>query len=201
MLNMFRGWWQRGRSYPNAEWLVSANGEATHTPDLLDLESRSLQLLFLPCELQERHPQSKLISDAGVCLYHAFTKNSFSLYRNREDNSAIFTDEPQHSVKGEVWAILPKRYSVLDKYKENGVRCVRKPIDVRVPFTRFIKGNHSTKVQSEIANLKMWAYVSPNEIWADELDGGYLYPQVTLHRPNNPFLSPFYYYRPNEYKK
>ena len=201
MLDMFRGWWNRGRNYPSEGWVVSANEEARHTPDLCELESSPMQLLFLPCELQERHLHGELASKGGTPLFKAFTKHSFGLYRNRENNRAILLEEPKHTVKGELWAISSDHYSSLDNYKENGYTCQRRRVEIVVPYTRHLRMERATKVQSELCNLISWVYVGIPKYWTDRIDDGFQYPSVRLYRPKNPRLSPFYFYHPNECKE
>lgn len=200
MLNKIRGWWTRNK-YPSEGWLETANEEASHTPDLLALEERAMHLLFLPCELQEKHAEGRRFFSSGVPLYKAFTKQNYSLYRDREEGIGILLDKPLYPVKGELWIMLSSSYSLLDKYKDNGVKSSRRRIEVCVPFSRKVQGGHGSKVTSEVVNLPAWAYVGSPDYWENELDNGFRYPQVRLYRPNNPFLKPFHYYHLNEYKK
>lgn len=201
MFSKFRGWWERGRKYPNESWLTAANEEGRHSPDLWDLERSPIQLLFLPCELQEEHTKGALSAEGGLCLFKAFTINKFSLLRNREDNSAIFLDEPRFRIKGEVWAMCSQHYSILDNYKENGVRCTRKHVDVIVPYSRVTKSDAASEVRRTMSKLSAWVYEGRPEFWEDKLDGGFQYPPVSVYRPNNPFLHPFQYFHINDNKK
>lgn len=201
MLQALRGWWERGRKYPGEGWLETARQEAAFTPDTWNIENSPMQLLFLPCELQTAHIRADLVAGKGAKLWMGFTKQEFTLCRDRENDSALFLDEPRHPVKGEIWKILSSQMTELDKYKKNGVGCIRKWIDVQIPYTRFVPKNRTIKGQSETADMGMWAYINPSEYWKDKLDGGFRYPSIRLFKPNNPFLKPFYYYRPDEIKR
>lgn len=201
MFGQLRGWWERGRKFPNEKWIREANEEASSTPDIWDLEARPIQLLFLPCELQKGHVKEELSAEGGVCLFKGFTLNKFTLYRNREDNSAVFLGEESHRVKGEVWAMSSPYLSVLDKYKENRVRCDRKRIELLIPYSRVRRSDEASEVRTTIEKIGAWVYEGRPEYWSERLDHGYQFPRVSVFRPNNPFLNSFQYYHTNECQK
>lgn len=180
--------WLGIKTYPNKYWFDDAQDATVNTPDILELETRPMQLLFLPCECQENNIKGVLTSQGGVRLFDAVIKGH-SLYTERETGKAILLPG-SHVVKGELWTMLSNHLSLLDKYKENGVQCTRRLLEI-VAY-----GDNS-----QPHRVDAWVYQGVQEYWDTRIDNGYRYPLADIHRLDHPLLqSTFLHYSPAETK-
>lgn len=130
-------------------------------------------------------------------------------------------------IRGELYLVKTKELFRLDIIKKNGVEFLRLPIQVDIPYRMAKKVKMKDKALFEWAVSKttsigkldnVWLYVGHPDYWNPLLttgtkarftskDGSRTYTRinqkgsfqtVTCIKPNNPFMSNYYYFRPNE---
>lgn len=122
----------------------------------------------------------------------------------------------RRTVRGELYYVNPLTLIKLDRYRENGVRFVRERVQVLMPRTEIhlkkislttegAEKHVGTTVREEKRllgePLNVWMYVGVSEYWEQHLDGGHGYTLVRVFQPNNPELSKFYCFTPEEHER
>lgn len=134
---------------------------------------------------------------------------------------------PTEKIRGELYLVKTKDILRLDIAKKNGVEFIRIPVQVDIPYRMAKKVKMKDKALFEWAVSQtpsigtidnVWLYVGHPDYWNALLnkgtkakfvskDGSRTYVRINVHgsfqavsciKPNNPIMSNYYYFRPNE---
>lgn len=204
-------------------FLEALKGFSKYTPDIGKLERTMRWLLFVPDEMQQAHPDHSRLSRHAKQIGTAFTVDTFTLWKERKHvdlkvtrviplriqygKEAFYTSPTaaiRRPVRGELYFVNALTLIKLDRHRENGVRFLRERVEVVMPRTEIAL--HRTKegyikkeqrLRGEPFNV--WMYVGVPEYWEQQLDGGHGFALVRYFQPNNPELSKFYAFTPEEH--
>jgi len=192
--------------------------ETTHTPDGWILEQHQTQLLFVCDEMQRGHSKSTLVSEYSIAVCSGFTEGKFLFWRKKlgkdsfpvaietysKKSSPVWAD-PKGSlparIKGELYAVLPDQFFVLDKYKELGLYFIRKRINIDIPYRKVLWTKQQGVITTHELNrtVKAWMYIGNAEYWDSLFDAGFMFDPVRLYRPNKAWLEYYYYFSKKDY--
>jgi len=200
-----------GYNLPDKAWFQWMAEQTKYTPDIAKLEQYAFQLYFACDETQEGQSQYKLIED-GAYVCPAFTQSSFNYWQPNIPweppipmlSKEIIKPLPFYpdiaKIKGQVYAIRPKCFLELDKYKLNGVKYQRNRVRLLVPYRslKFIKDlsnipddiefvspeGHVGRSVEKIVVIRAWMYTGIPEYW-DKLISAFDYGSVQTYQSKN----------------
>jgi len=212
-----------------ATFVKAARESTLFTPDIIELEHRASNLVFVYNECQENHYKRYLVDQGRFCGT-MFTVGRYTLFKKRKyvignpDGEVIVHQSfpimvedkwpriEQLRVKGEVWAIDSQDLTKLDDYMLNGVEFERTRIEVVYPhFYKWVDAEGNNR-RSELKHSfhMAYAYVGIGDYWNTELDVGFFYTTCRRYEPRDPLsfnhelteiinLNRYYSFNPVEY--
>lgn len=175
------------------------------TKDMWELEQAEFRRMFVCDEMMSGLRQEKLVQEASVFMYHAFTFDTFEMYKKKLGNATF--PIPFHSngfkpnafrIKGEVWAVRPYHYPKLDKYRENGVSFQRTPVRLVVPYHEKIATTDGAEYRQKHHIVRAMMYIAIPDYWKKLMDNGYLFDKVKVFNQGKP-LGPYHHFTEDEY--
>lgn len=227
--------------FPDADWLSRVSNLHPHTKDMHQLEQKFSHRLFVVDNMKQNRGQQlgnhSLIADQNF-ICEAFTQSHQFTMRMKDGgktslNTAIpimhakETDPeyvPSHGalprlpLKGELWAINPQRFYILDEQRQNGIQFQRCRVTIIIPYKEifFKDRQHAENLfrqihKTETGGLKLgetplksvfeyrgvlrcdaWMYLGIPDYWNNLFDGGYVYPPAKVHDANNDLFKQCY---------
>lgn len=129
-----------------APFFAEVEASRRYTPDLPELERQVWHWFFIPDEMQVDHWQHHLLKDCEKVEEVGFTQSKYMMLKNDLgifSRPLIFKDQlgyknppPMLPIKGELYKVPPKVFTVLDKDKQNTVFYFRQQISIVIPYTQ-----------------------------------------------------------------
>lgn len=161
------------------------NSELAYTPDASILSRFKRQLFFVYDDMMNGGTKSDLIVEASVSgkwpLANVYTDDTFFFWK-KELGSESFPvaldkdvtgfyhgnsfDKAPAKIWGELYAIRPSQFKLLDNEKENGVQFIRRQVSVTLPYYHGASKFPDTQTYDDV-----WMYVGVHEYWDDQLAG------------------------------
>lgn len=198
---------------PSSHWFDFARDNAKYSPDIAKLEEYDFQLFFACDETQTKHVKHNLIED-GSYICPAFSQKGFNYWQPEAPflppvpmaaenySNPMGNMPPVAKIKGQLHAIRPYQFLLLDNYKENGVQFRRERIRLLVPFrsVEFLKDRYNLPERIEriseeggktigitkeaIVIIRAWMYIGVPEYW-DKLISAFDYKSVQTYTAKN----------------
>lgn len=194
------------------------------TPDHLKLAQYSHQYMFVVDSLKKAQLQHWLIKEAATMKATAFTSDLYVSYDYGLGNQAYnipipheeekkpkpylsYMNAPPSIIAGELFLISDYTvFEKVDRLKANGVKFIRKRVDIQIPYRREKWIKDVSKIPSELIpitpgrattgwythNMKAWMYVGVKDYWEPLIDGGYLFKPTPLIKPNSEWVEHYY---------
>lgn len=214
----------RGKPSSNGidpKWLEQARDQTLFTPDMWKLQQHRTQLLFVCDDMMEGRRNFGLIKEHAVNVSGAFTTGRFRMWKKDlgkesflipiettpEDSMPICAAHPAR-IKGQVYAVVPARYSELDTHMLNGVQYLRRKVRIEIPYRMIQKvadrnslDEETQKFSREVvittpvcsAFMSVWMYVGISSYWDDQIDN-YHFSPVKTYQPKTGWKDAYYYY-------
>lgn len=179
-----------------ARRIIAAADANKLTPDIMRLQQRRAQCLFVGDEMMEKLPRHDLIREHSVPLGRCFTQEPFThmRYQEPEMKGAItvairkqFNTVPYLPILGQLYAVLPDHFRELDKYKRSVGYFDR--VRVKLTFVHRRKDMVAFPLYEEIG---AHMYIGVKDYWLDKFDGGYTTQPVRCFGKRNTPAYSFY---------
>lgn len=191
---------------PPQEWLQQCSDRAWHSPDVLQLEQKERWNLFVYDNLMIGRNEYPLLRDRGTFRWHGFTRNHYSMWKaNLEKGSyavPLVPKDPRditpwsetdrfanrfghHSaIKGQLFSVPPSVLLELDKTRQNNVEFIRQRVEIEVPLKEVLFfGDQGVEPVKRTINIQQaWMYVGKSEFWNDQIDAGWMFSPVDIHK-------------------
>lgn len=200
-----------------------------YTPDAPLLERRYDQFVFIPDEMMSTHQAHDKLGESSFKLSLGFTDEKYTFWKQDfgKNSSAIpmegnYEDVIKARIKGELYLVRSPQVFELDKYHQNGIASLRKPVKILIPYRRAKNYRPHDKAAYEwlvsrtqfMGELHAWMYVGINDYWDPLLlkgsklkhtsksgiksltrfnDHG-IFSTVSCFKPNNPDLDIYFYF-------
>jgi gamma-glutamylcyclotransferase (GGCT)/AIG2-like uncharacterized protein YtfP len=191
--------------------------ENPSTPDILKLQKKKRVLLFVYDQMLSKGREHDLVSETSITgkwpIYSGYTESKFHLWNKnlgkesypvalKEDVTGFYKGEKQPAAKiwGELYAIRPSQFILLDSVRDNGVQFIREEVEICVPMDKVLYSKQQP-VPHIPENDMLWRfpaqmYVGIYKYWDDQLAGLFpsdpFQPQFSTRK----WLGNFYRYRP-----
>lgn len=184
------------------------------TPDLWKLIQYQRQLIFVADDMMRGHKNHALIADAAALavthptcysldkftMWHKdLGHHSFPILMEETYKPTAFNRWPPElaRVKGELYAIRPPQFIVLDKHRQNGVQFRRKRIAVTLPYRQVLysKARPLPEISREyVHTVQAWTYVGIPEYWDKQFGDLFRTSGIDLreHDVPRPWIDKFY---------
>jgi len=202
-------------SPPAASSPMPIDDLATTAPDIWKLEMYMRQLIFVPDDLKYGGPNHQLISESSwtkeplhpACYTHSnytFWKKDLGdksypvvLPENYRPSGFIRGEIIPAPIKGELWAIRPSCFRVLDKHRNYGVQFIRDRVPITYPYREigFNKKQPLPKISDEyFTTVTAWMYIGIPEYWDPQIGGIFQtsHMDVYEHDVPKPYVKQFY---------
>lgn len=153
-----------------------------YSPDMGILQQNHRHLIFVHDDMMAGKKNSDLIVATSITgrwpLAHCYTEEKFYYWKKDlgelsypialEKIPTGFTrhDNTPAKIWGELYAIRPHAFNLLDTERENGVQFLRKRVDVRIPYI------HSNPIPDLLEHtMEVWMYIGVHDYWDDQLGG------------------------------
>jgi hypothetical protein len=164
-----------------------------YTPDAYSLEEKMFNFIFVSDTFKSGHKDNSMVTVGASGLkpfFPAYTSEKFSFLIHKKDKLPIPIRPLNHPdlplflqkdlrIRGEVYALRGCTIIELDNHKKNGVKFIRVPINVTVPYykkkmvkTQTYGGTWSVSYESSkdfLCSVKAWTYLGRPEYWLDQL--------------------------------
>lgn len=207
MLNRLLKIISRKPKMPDASWLEAADREVDFTPDLWKLEQYEWQLLFTYDETQWAHREYRIIKEDSFNCCDAFTVKTHELWqKNLGAKTFPIAIEAENrppwrathqKIRGEVHALRPHVFKVLDKYKLNGLEFERKRVRVLVPNKmKLWTQDGGTELKNSVKLIQAWMYVGIPSYWDDQIAHSPIetYSAVETFEGDKPYIAKYSYF-------
>lgn len=201
-------------------WMDKVDHLESWSPDIIDLENRRYQPLFVYDTMMNGYRENHLLKNnykitPGLNPHPTvFTTDSFELWRANRPNASYpialrngSMNAPLEErdragfkvfsarIKGQLFMVLSSAFLELDKERHNGLLFHRQWVDVLLPYrvANVIRGPS----QQYVGKIKALMYVGDYSYWEGLLDGGCYFKPVRLYKPNvvSEWLTePFYHF-------
>lgn len=155
------------------------------TPDMVHLQMKKRCLIFVHDDMMSGRNNSDLIVETSISgrwpLANVYTEDKFFFWKKDlgehsypvaldKDVTGFYhgnaEDKAPARIWGELYAIRPSQFILLDNERENGVQFIRREISVRLPFI-----NGASKFPDITTIHNVWMYIGVHEYWDDQLAG------------------------------
>lgn len=177
---------------PPKEWVTRLRIRHEFTPDMPDLQQHKYHWLFVYGEEMSIHRAHKSLIGLEPAYEGAFTFANYGLWKHNlgKNTFPIMMDkrlscEDRHwfkvknweswgKVKGEVYLINdPTIFFELDRYRQNGIKFLRKRIQIIIPYWVRRKGAHFTHTGTfKQTDVQAWTYLGVPTYWNDLMEMG-----------------------------
>jgi len=187
------------------------------TPDYPDLSQSRAHLLFVPDDMAQLQPNHNLVHDGSLSgfypLAYGYTTRRFSFVRKELglksfpialDLSISIKDElpvwmsDEYRLRGEVYAIRPQQFIVLDTHRQNGVQFHREKVNVNIGYRKYYRRKNVADYyleREEMITVPMMMYIGREQYWEDQLKAGFFdFKQVSLKTEDRLWLREYYEY-------
>lgn len=188
-----------------------------HSPDLWRLMQYQRQWIFIPDDMKMGHRHHKLISEesaSGVDPFHpaCYTRKNYTLWKKdlgtesfpiafeesfKPSNFVRWPPEPAR-IMGELYAIRPSQFILLDNHRQNGVQFIRKRVDISIPYVeaRYSKEKPLPVLKDCLHTLQAWMYLGVPQYWDPLLGGVFDTHSLPLYEHETPriWMKHFYKY-------
>lgn len=195
------------------------------SPDYLtEIEPHRSRLLFVAddmMQLQPNHPMVQEGSLSGFYPFHyGYTARNFQFLKKNlglksipialdlrdRDNLPPFQTKTAR-IRGEIYAVRPRGYLMLDTYKQNGVQFKRIPVTINIPTRKSYR--HTTTDskgrsfidyslgKEEMVSVTAFMYIGREEYWKDQLEaeaGFFDFTAVDIVEEDRIWLKRYYQY-------
>jgi len=187
------------------------------TPDYPTLSQRRSHLFFVPDDMAQLQHNHNLIHGGSLSgfypLAYGYTTKRFSfvkkelglksfpialeLSRDTQDNLPVWMSD-EYRLRGEIYAIRPQQFIVLDTHRQNGVQFERVKLNINIGFQKYYKRKGKPDYfleREEMITVPMFMYVGREAYWKDQLEAGFFdFKQVTLKVEDRLWLREYYEY-------
>lgn len=200
---------------PPKGWVEEQLNQYPHTPDLAYLERYQLQWLFVPCDLQSGHKHANFMEGCKKLEYPVLTKHPFSFWKRTLGQESFpiafrnkYESAPYAKIKGQLYAIPPRLFILLDKHKGNTVQVHRERTRVQVSYTRFEANDRGSfyYIPDERIDIPAWMYIGDPDYWKDlnwpplrDVAINTTFEPVRTFTPKKEWLEPYYSFTKQEY--
>lgn len=200
------------------------NERAKWTPDHLTLAQYASQYLFVVDNLKKTQHKHWFIKDVAEKKAEAYTVDQFTSHNYNlghetysipleysgekqilQPNSKMYA--PPSIISGELFLVSDhKVIESLDKLKMNGVKFIRKRVEIQIPYrkTKWVKDIN--KIPPELIpidpgrattgwfthKMKAWMYVGVKDHWESLFDNGFYFSPTPLAKPNSGWTEHYY---------
>ena len=159
--------------------------------------------LIVETSLTGRHP-----------LYAGYTQDKFHLWNKnlgkmsypvalKEQVSGFYNGEKQPPAKiwGELYAIRPSQFILLDSLRDNGVQFIREEVIITVPMDQIVWSKRQPIPKN--GNDQLWRfpaqmYIGAQQYWDDQLAGIFPSDPFIPQFSSRKWLGNFYRYKPKK---
>ena len=194
------------------------------TPDYWQLEQHKSRLLFIHDDMAQTQPHHDMVKEGSLSGFYPFNygytaKNFQYLKKNLglksipialdlrdRDNLPVFQTQAAR-IRGEVYAVRPRTFLMLDTHRQNGVQFKRTPVTINIPTTKVRR--HTTTdskgrsfieyslAKEEMVSVTAFMYIGREEYWKDQLHaeaGFFDFTAVDIMEEDRIWLKKYYQY-------
>lgn len=183
------------------------------TPDIWKLEQYHRQLIFVADDMQTGGKNNKLVAEASFTAEPAhptvYTHHKYTFWKKdlgvhsytiilpegyRPTGFVRYPVEPAR-IRGELWAIRPSQFILLDKHKQNGVQFKRDRVRIKLP-SRFVcyddKRPLPNITDQPFHTVTAWLYTGVPDYWDAQIGGIFASSQMETQDHTAKAIQKFY---------
>lgn len=192
------------------------------TPDYPIISKKKSLLLFVHDDMMQLQPHHSLIQQGSLSGFYpldygytskkfSFIKkelglNSFPVALDLKDKGELpqyMADE--YRIRGEIYAIRPQQFILLDIHRQNGVQFRRIPVNINIGSRKLWEKYYFTAEgqkrytydlgKEEMCTQEMMMYVGIEEYWKDQLHAGFFdFKPIDIITEDRLWLKEYYQY-------
>ena len=214
-------WPFKVRALP-AEVVQEASKYQDYSPDIVKLEQKEFQYVFIYGRNMRGHPDESIMLElpgSDLCVHSVFTEDAnFILWRAKKGMGSFPIPlrgsrrdcelNKCTNIKGQLWKVRSQMLFELDKYQQNTILFERQMVNLIIPQRVVVQDKDTRRilVQSfHVVGWSAWMYLGVPDIWKEHIDVGFKYEPCTRYQemkryaPKEPLFDTYYYFGLAEY--